>query len=56
MGVSQKAFNEKQRKRLFMYYSKKESGIEKVNKNQKTCHLCGFKAWYNFIRCPQCNK
>ena len=56
MGVSQRAADDKQRKRLFRHYDKKETLPDNITTAQVTCKKCGFKARYQFIRCPECNE
>ena len=56
MGVSQKAFNEQQRKRLLKHYERKETLPENITTEEVVCKSCGFKARYQFIRCPQCGE
>jgi len=56
MGVSQKGFNEAQRKRLFKHYDKKETLPDNITTAQVICKKCGFKTRYQFIRCPECNE
>lgn len=55
MGVSQKGFNEAQRKRLFKHYEKKQTLPENITTSEIICSNCGFKARYKFLRCPECN-
>ncbi len=60
MGLVRKGDNEKQRKRMAAFGMK--SLMEErasVDRNppfmgEVTCHSCGFKARYQFIRCPEC--
>ena len=56
MGVSQRGANEAQRKRLFKRYDKKETLPDNITTSQVICKKCGFKARYQFIRCPECNE
>jgi len=58
MGVSQRAYNEKIKKRLFNPNLKirKDDDMEpaSMNNTQNICKSCGFKARYPFHRCPEC--
>lgn len=56
MGVSQKAFNEKQRRRAFSGSFKSRELPENVTKELIVCKNCGFKARYEFVRCPECEE
>ncbi len=56
MGVSQKAFNENQRKRLLKHYDRKDNLPENITTAEVVCANCGFKARYQFIRCPHCDE
>ncbi|MFH0832377.1 MAG: hypothetical protein V1900_01480 [Candidatus Aenigmatarchaeota archaeon] len=55
MGVSQKGFNENQRRRLFKHYDKKETLPENITTAENRCTSCGFRARYKFFRCPECD-
>lgn len=55
-GVSGKFSREKQRKRVFSHFDKKESLPTDITTSEVTCPHCGFKARYSFIRCPECEK
>ena len=62
MGVSQKAFNYNQRKRI-QKMSMKERMEAQANadkppptRDEVKCEKCGFKAKYQFVRCPECNE
>jgi len=56
MGVSQKAAKDKQRKRIFKHYDRKQSLPDNITTGELTCQSCGFKARYKFIRCPHCDE
>ncbi len=62
MGISQKAFNWKQRKRantMSMKDHMEEAAARDrtpLQNNEKVCKSCGFKARYPFIRCPECGQ
>ena len=62
MGVSQKAFNWNQRKRLnTMSMKDRMEGLAAQERAAPTrdeikCRQCGFRARYAFVRCPECNE
>lgn len=68
MGVSQRAANEKQRRRLAMSktafssiisrpgFEKEPFEMNKLQNDENICPHCGFKARYPFVRCPSCEK
>ena len=58
MGVSQRAANERLRKRIFntTLSAKRENLPDNVTREEVTCQKCRFKARYKFYRCPECNE
>jgi rubrerythrin len=56
MGVSQRAAKDKQRKRIFKHYNKNATLPDNITTSEVVCSKCGFKARYNFLRCPQCDE
>jgi len=62
MGVVAKGDSWKQRKRMNtesfkkMMGSKYEADIPPINTKESICQKCGFKARYQFLRCPECNE
>jgi lipopolysaccharide biosynthesis regulator YciM len=57
MGVSQRAANEKVKKRMFNPNLKagRESLPYNITTSEVICQKCGFKARYKFLRCPNCD-
>ncbi len=61
MGLVRKGDNEKQRKRMATQSMKDlmedSAAREKTppSRDEVKCQNCGFKARYQFVRCPQCN-
>ena len=58
MGVSQRAANDKIKKRMFnsSLSTKRENLPDSVTRDEVKCSACGFKARYQFLRCPECNE
>ena len=62
MGVVAKGENEKQRKRMNKGLGKtwfeERAAQERAppHRDEVKCQKCGFKARYQFIRCPECNE
>src|SRR5262249_49903804 len=60
IGVSQKAFNWKQRKRASTMSMKErmegQANTEKSapSRDEICCARCGFRARFGFVRCPEC--
>ncbi|MBI4167710.1 MAG: hypothetical protein HY515_02020 [Candidatus Aenigmarchaeota archaeon] len=62
MGLVRKGDNEQQRKRMAKM-SMRDQMMERAAQERQAptrdeikCHSCGFKAHYQFIRCPECNE
>jgi len=58
MGVSQRAANDKIKKRMLNpnLSIRRDSLPENITTLEVICKKCGFKARYQFIRCPECNE
>ena len=52
------AANDKIKKRMFNpnLSTKRENLPDSVTRDEVKCKKCGFKARYQFIRCPECNE